>query len=164
MDYIHYKKSYPNIEKAIRDGAKLFAYELGGIIFVRIRKKGQKESISRGQHLYLSNALCFTDEDFGLSEEQCEKKRGSYIHGKENIPGDLIDMWMKRDNGFTIVRTDNGSFLCYLDSYPFGSRKEKEKVYWDTGTTIMEAISNAIILSKAERDKKELFKIFGVKE
>ena len=66
-DYINYQEAYPNIEKALKDGARLHAFlSGGGLRVVRIEKKKDTETkdeddnlISYGEHSYrcLSNSL-----------------------------------------------------------------------------------------------------------
>ena len=160
MTYFDYRDNYPNIEKALREGAKLVAYNRGGVRFVVIWDPKNEKSLSQGQYPWISGALLYAEEDFGLSEEEIRQKRPYFNEGKPSRPYDIIDKYLSRVSGFTVVYTPKDLFLCYLSSHPWGSGREEEEVYWDVSTTMMDAISSAI-LSKGTKIKKELIEFFG---
>jgi hypothetical protein len=106
-DYINYQEAYPNIEKALKDGARLHAFlSGGGLRVVRIEKKKDTETkdeddnlISYGEHPYFPGALAHAEQDFGLTYEQQYSGENAlhkhYLTGAYPIPYDAFDVYLK---------------------------------------------------------------------
>ena len=84
--YIQYLQSYPNLEKALREGAIIrISRSEEGLRVVRVENK-EKKPVSYGEYPYLSGALAHAESDFGLSyEEQYSGENAKHHHYDEGI-------------------------------------------------------------------------------
>jgi len=167
--YIPYEKSYPNLEKALKEGAKIHVFKSGGGLRV-VRLEKDEELISYGEHPYFSTALSHAESDFELSyEEQYEgenAKHQFYAFGVHPLPNDAIDMYVYHHGiAFDIFYSKKwNSFVCVSDVYESQEIKQHLKdpenfdcIYGSTDN-IVGAITNCLLsmrLAKRENLMKE---------
>jgi hypothetical protein len=155
MDELHvpYENSYPNLEKALKDGAKIHIFGSGGSLrVVRVEKNG--ELISYGEHPYLSGALSYAETDFGLSYEERKKaKRTHYLTGAYPCPSDLMDIWIHSGKVLDIYYSH--SWGCIICTRPVESRlNRKNEILWGTShDSVVGAISACLLCLNFEDEK-----------
>ena len=158
-DFINYQKFYPNIEKALRDGAEFYAFlSGGGLRVVRIMKDDQL--LSYGEHPHFSGALSHADQDFGLSYEQQylgdNPKHLHYLTGAYPMPFDVFDIFLKTGKTFTVIYSVRWSqFVCTIPS-PSHMRRNNE-ILWGSSTNLLGAVASCLI-SFMFQDKEEFEK------
>ena len=165
--YVEYRESYPHLEEALKDGAKMHVFLSGGGLRVvgLEKKKDSKEDIgheedehlSYGEFPYFSGALSHAEEDFGLSySEQYGKKHVHYLTGAYPMPFDVIDVYLKAGGSFVVVYSKRWEkFICTTPA-PRSLQRNNE-VLWGTGINILSAICSCLISFQFE-DEDELMK------
>ena len=143
--YIPYQEFYPNLEKALKNGAKIHIFRSGGGLRV-VRVKKENKLISYGEYPFFSGALAHAESDFGLSyEEQYLSKHPRHHHyltGAYPIPYDILDIFVYGGRTLDILySTKDEKFIC-VRSAP--DLPESGRLIWGTGNHIQHAISECI--------------------
>jgi hypothetical protein len=164
-DYVNYRDSYPNLQEALKNGAKLHAFLSGGSLrVVRIEKMnketGKNELLSYGEHPYFSGALAHADEDFGLSYDQQYTAKGAkhlhYLTGAYSLPYDVLDAHIKDGRSIDVIYCKRwGQYIC-TTPVPFNLRRNNE-ILWGSSDNILGAFL-ACLLSFQFEDKEEFEK------
>ena len=158
MDELHvpYENSYPNLEKALKDGAKIHIFRSGGALrVVRVEKNG--ELISYGEHPHLSGALSHAEADFGLSYEKQysgrKAKHTHYLTGAYPCSSDLMDIWIYSGKVLDIYYSQ--SWECIICTRPVESRLNREnEILWGTSHgSVVGAISACLLCLNLEDEK-----------
>ena len=166
-EYINYKQSYPNLEKALRKGANIrVSWAHNGLRLVWLEKKGKL--ISYGEYPYFSGALAHAESDFGLSyEEQYHGKNAKhkqYFSGAYPLPHDIPDLYVlgKDEYAFDIRYSKKwGKIICIRPSNELPPPKKElppskhETIIWGIGISLLSAITDSFINGTTE--DKELF-------
>ncbi len=152
-----YRETYPNLEKALKDGAKIHIFQSGGgLRVVRVEKDGKL--ISYGEYPYLSGALSHAETDFGLSyEEQYSGKKAKYRHyltGARAKSFDLMDIYVSTN---TLDLFYSKRWKCIICITPVDAHLNcKDEIHWGTSDNhLIWAISNCLLSFNFEN--KELF-------
>ena len=153
--YVSYKEFYPNLEKALRDGAKIHIFRSGGgLRVVRVEKKG--ELISYGEHPYLSGALAHAESDFGLSYAEQYGDDGKHLHyltGEYPKFSDPIDAYISGDNTLDIFYSEKCKSI-FCTTPPKSHLKRPDDILWGSSSVLMGAISLCLIHFRFENKKK----------
>ena len=153
---IFYRKTYPNLEKALKDGAKIHIFRSGGGLRVVSVKRGG-EIVSYGEYPYLSGALAHAESDFGLNyEEQYSGKKAKHRHyltGAQPESFDLMDAYVCTS---ILDLFYSKRWNCIVCTTPTDVHFNREnEIHWGTSTDLIWAISNCLLSSNFE--DKELF-------
>ncbi len=153
-NYINYLSSYPNIERALKDGAKMHCFLSGGGLRVVVVKNDNND-VTYGEHPYFPGALAHAEEDFGLSyEEQYggeNAKHTHYLTGAYPLPYDAFDVFIKSGRSLDIVYSKSlNSFICTTD-LSFG------KVQWGSSSSILPSIVDCLLFGVSRIEEKENF-------
>lgn len=141
--YIPYQESYPNLEKALRDGAKIHVSSSGGGLRVVRVENEKNELLSYGEYPYFSGALAHAESDFGLSyKEQYSGKNAKHTHyltGSYALPDDILDLYVHSKgakNAFDVVYSKKcDKIICTRPSY------NSKKIICGSGQTLFSAIA-----------------------
>lgn len=102
--YVPYLPAYPNIEKALKDGAKMHCFLSGSSLRVVFVKDDNEKNLTYGEHPYFSGALAHAESDFGLTyDEQYSgenAKHTHYLSGAYPLNHDALDIFVKRWKSF----------------------------------------------------------------
>ena len=158
MDELHvpYENSYPNLEKALKDGAKIHIFRSGGgLRIVRVEKKGKL--ISYGEHPYLSGAFSHAETDFGLSyEKQYSGRKARHDHyytGAYPMPNDQPDNYVFY-TGYCLdifYSAKWGAFVCTTP--PSSELNRKNEIRWGSSDNFIGAITSCLLSSNFEDEK-----------
>lgn len=162
-DYINYKEAYPNLEEALKNGARLHAIlSGGGLRVVSVYKKSENEGeedveLSYGEHPYFPGALAHAEEDFGLTYEQQYKgenaKHRHYLTGAYPLPYDAFDVYLKAGRSLDVFYNSRwGQFICTMP-VPYNMHRNNE-ILWGSSTGILAAIVTCLLSFQFE-DKQE---------
>lgn len=159
-EYVAYKQSYPNLEKALRKGANIrVSWAHNGLRLVWLEKK--EKLISYGEYPYFSGALAHAESDFGLSyEEQYHGKNAKhkqYFSGAYPLPHDIPDLYVfgKDEYAFDIRYSKKwGKIICIRPSQSLPLTNH-ETITWGSGISLLSAIADSFINGTTE--DKELF-------
>ena len=154
-----YQEVYSELQKALRDGAKIHIFRSGGGLRVVRLVKGKK-CISYGEYPNLSGALAHAESDFGLSyNEQYggeNAKHEHYLTGAYPRTYDPIDMYIQGGHSFDIFYSKKWEeFVCITET-PSELNRDNE-ILWGASPILMAAISLCLISFKSE-DKKSFMK------
>jgi hypothetical protein len=168
-DYINYQEAYPNIEKALKEGARLYAFlSGGGLRVVRIEKGKVAEAkdneddnlISYGEHPYFPGALAHAEQDFGLTYEQQYSGENAlhkhYLTGAYPIPYDAFDVYLKYGRSLDVFYNSRwGQFIC-TTPVPYNMHRNNE-ILWGSSIGFLGAIVTCLLSFQFE-DKEEFEK------
>ena len=159
-EYVVYKQSYPNLEKALRKGANIRVFCSGGRLrVVWLEKEGKL--ISYGEHPYFSGALAHAESDFGLSyEEQYSggnAKHKHYLTGAYPLPHDIQDLYVygKGADAFDITYSKKWEKIICIRPSQSLPLTNHETITWGSGISLLSAIADSFINGTTE--DKELF-------
>lgn len=159
MNCIPYKKAYPNLEQALRDGAKIsISRSTEGLRIVRVEDE-KNNLISYGEYPYLSGALAHAESDFGLSyEEQYSNENARHDHYTRGIPPqahDVFDQYVyNQDNiALTIFHVQRWKKITCVRSHP--ERIFDDQIIWGSGPGLLQAMYDCFTNQHVEN--KELF-------
>lgn len=118
--YVSYQKSYPNLEKALMDGAKIHVFRSGGGLRV-VRVEKYEELISYGEHPYFSGALSHAESDFGLTYKQQysgeNAKHTNYLTGAYPVSYDVFDAYIFGGRTLDIIYSEaSKQFICKTEN------------------------------------------------
>jgi hypothetical protein len=145
--YVPYQDSYPNLEKALKEGAKISIFRSGaGLRVVKVEKEG--DLLSYGEHPYLSGALSHAETDFGLSHEEQysgeKAKHRLYLSGAYPDPSDLMDTYVYNSSLELFYSKRWKRIIC---TTPTDARlNRKGEIHWGTsGNSLIWAISSCLL-------------------
>lgn len=152
--YLNYSLNYPNLEKALKSGAKMHCFLSGGSLRV-IRIENSDELISYGEYPYFPGALVHAESDFGLTyEEQYGGKNAKHEHyltGAYPLPHDYFDTYLKMGKQFDILYSNQkNQFVCISE---FG----KGKVIWGSSSNILSSIMDCLLFRHSYTGDKDSF-------
>lgn len=164
-NYIPYQESYPNLEQALKEGAKIHVSRSGGGLRV-VRVEKEKKLVSYGEHPYFSGALAHAESDFGLSYEELycndDAKHVHYLTGAYALPHDILDLYVCNQgaNAFDITYSKKWEeFICTRPSQRL-ALPNHENIIWGAGLTLLGAIAESFVNSNSSDlniEDKELF-------
>ena len=152
--YINYLESYPNVEKALKDGANMHCFLSGGGLRVVIVKNNEQE-ITYGEYPYFSGALAHAEEDFGLSYEQQysgeNAKRIHYLSGAYPLPYDAFDVYIKGGNTLDIFYSERWKKIVCTSDINMG------RVIFGSSESLLSAIVDCLLFGFHRAEEKESF-------
>ena len=158
-DYINYQEYYPNLEKALKEGAVLKASLSGGSLRIVSVEKDGKE-LSYGEYLWLPGALAHAEDDFGLSYEQqylaTNSKHYHYYTGAYPLPHDTLDVYLKADREFEVFYSKSWKCFICITPAPRNLNRNNE-VLWGSAANLLLSMSLCLTSFQLE-DKEELMK------
>ena len=154
--YVPYLPAYPNIEKALKDGAKMHCFLSGGSLRVVFVKDDNEKNLTYGEHPYFSGALAHAESDFGLTyDEQYggeNAKHNHYLSGHYPLNHDALDIFVKSGKALDIFYSDFWkSFVCY---YP---AELEGRICWGSSSTILTAIVDCLLFGYSHEVEKDSF-------
>jgi len=145
--YIPYEKSYPNLEKALKEGARIHVFHSAASLrIVRVEDKN-KNLVSYGEYPYLSGALSHAENNFGTTDykELYSGKDAKYIHyisGSIPLPHDILDIYVFDGQGFDILYSKKQKvFICIR---PIPEVKNNEKFIYGSSENLLNSIADCI--------------------
>ena len=146
-NYINYLEGYPNLERALKEGAIMHCFLSGGGLRVVIVKNGEQE-ITYGEYPYFSGALAHAEEDFGLTYEQLYSGENSkhihYLSGAYPLPYDAFDVYLKSGNSFDVFYSKKWKeFICTTP--PPDKLHHENGILWGSSTGLLAAITSCIL-------------------
>jgi hypothetical protein len=153
--YVNYLEGYPNLERALKEGANMHCSLSGSGLRVVIVMNGEKE-ITYGEYPYFSGALAHAEEDFGLTYDQQyggeNAKRTHYLTGSYPLPYDAFDVYLKSGNTFDVFYSEHlERFICSSDI------NNGRDVIWGSSSGILAAIVDCILSGYFRIEEKEKF-------
>ena len=154
---LFYQKSYPNLEKVLKDGAKIhISRSGGGLRVVSVEKDGKL--ISYGEYPYPFGALSHAETDFGLSYEEqysgLKAKHKHYLTGAQPSSFDLMDTYVYANNTLDLFYSKRWKCIICITPRDVHCNRENE-IHWGTSVNLIRAISGCLLSSNFE--DKELF-------
>ena len=157
-----YKKRYPRLEEALRNGAKIHVFRSGGALRVVSVENEKNKEISYGEHPYFSEALAHAESDFGLTykEQYSGKnaKRTHYLSGSYPQAGDVMDAYLCSGWTLDILYSKKwDAFVCISDLSEMRRERLKrdEDAIYGSSTDILSAIC-VCLTNPTYKDRKSL--------
>ena len=151
--HIPYQESYPNLEKALREGATIrISRSTEGLRMVRVEDK-ENNLISYGGYPYLSGALAHAESDFGLNYENAKH----HCYSQEICPQahDVFDQYVYNPGTgeMTIFYVQMwNKFRCMR---PYPEPFMKNQIIWGAGEDLLSSMCDCFINHHVE--DKEFF-------
>ena len=149
-NYIPYQESYPNLENALREGAKIHIFRSGGGLRV-VNVEKEKNPVSYGEYPYLSGALAHAESDFGLSyEEQYLSENAKHTHHKTGaypLPHDIPDLYVYKQgaNALDIIYSEKWKKIICIRPSQQQALPNHENIIWGAGLTLLGAIAECFV-------------------
>ena len=151
---INYLSSYPNIERALKDGANMHCFLSGSDLRVVIVKKDEQE-ITYGEYPYFSGALAHAEEDFGLSYEQQyggeNAKRFHHLAGTYPLQYNAFDVYLMKENKFDIFYSERWKKIVCTSDIGMG------RVIFGSSESLLSAIVDCLLFGFHRAEEKKNF-------
>jgi hypothetical protein len=155
VEYINYLEAYPNLERALKEGANMRCFLSGNNLRVVVVKNDDND-VTYGEYPYFPGALAHAEEDFGLTYDQQyrgENAKHPYYNIGASIPPpyDAFDVYLRGGSTLNIFYCEHWNKIVCSSNITMG------RVIYGTSDTLLCAIVDCLLFGYNRAEEETTF-------